>query len=248
MVSKTILFALAAAPFVAAHGKVASVVGDLGGNGTALAIQGGVVPGPGPNRKTELDTTVFKSKNIMTDGMGKTTGGGKVQAADITQAMALSGDTLPQVSSTGGNITGVFHVVTTDGAGPLRAVLDTTGTGQFAQGTELQVLQQVPGKGGNIRPNGQVPGGRRSLWERAMSVIEKRASNVNMDFPMAFAVPAGTACTGSMGGQENVCLVKIANSNGAGPFGGVVPIQIAANGAATPAATPAAKREVEFKA
>ncbi|KAK7450941.1 hypothetical protein CaCOL14_007301 [Colletotrichum acutatum] len=251
MVSKTIIFALAAATSVAAHGKVAQVTGDLGGNGTALAIQGGVVPGPGPNRKTELDTTVFKSKNIMTDGMGKTTGGGKVQAADISQAMALSGDTLPQVSSTGGSISGTFHVVTTDGAGPLRAVLDYTGTGAFSQGTELTVTQQVPGKNGNIRPNGQVPGGKRSLWERAMSVIEKRASNVNKDFPMAFSVPAGTTCTGTMGGQSNVCLVKIANNNGAGPFGGVVPIQIAPGGAATnstPAAAPAAKREVEFQA
>lgn len=67
---------------------------------------------------------------------------------------------------------------------------------------------------------------------------------------MAFSVPAGTTCTGTMGGQSNVCLVKIANSNGAGPFGGVVPIQIAPAGAAAPAATPAAaaKRSVSFQA
>ncbi|WYZ44815.1 hypothetical protein EsH8_VIII_000131 [Colletotrichum jinshuiense] len=253
MFSKVMILALAASPLVAAHGKVAMVTGDLGGNGTALAIQGGVVPGPGPNRKTELDTTVFGKKNIMTDGLGKTTGGGKVQAADIEQAMALSGDTLPQVSSTGGSISGTFHVVTTDGAGPLRAVLDPTGTGAFSQGTELEVTQQVPGNGGNIRPDGSVRGGKRSLWERASTIV-KRASNVNMDFPMAFSVPAGTTCTGTMGGQSNVCLVKIANSNGAGPFGGVVPIQIApagaAAGAATPATTPAAaaKRSVSFQA
>lgn len=48
---------------------------------------------------------------------------------------------------------------------------------------------------------------------------------------MAFSIPAGTTCTGSMAGQSNVCLVKIANSNKAGPFGGVVAIQMA--GAAT---------------
>lgn len=54
MLSKTFLLALAAAPFVAAHGKVATVTGDAGGNGTALAIQGGVVPGPGPNRKVNI--------------------------------------------------------------------------------------------------------------------------------------------------------------------------------------------------
>ncbi|KAK6221243.1 hypothetical protein QIS74_04811 [Colletotrichum tabaci] len=253
MLSKTFLLALAAAPFAAAHGKVAAVVGDAGGNGTALAIQGGVVPGPGPNRKTELDTTVFKSKNIMTDGLGKTTGQGKVQAKDIQQVMALSGDTLPQVSPVNGSISGTFHVVTTDGAGPINAVLDPTGTGAFSQGVKLQVMQQVPGNKGNIRPNGKVPGGKRSLWERAFSVIVKRASNVNMDFPMAFAVPDGTTCSGSMGGQKNVCLVKIANSNGAGPFGGVVPIQIAPAAGAAPAtpatpAAPGAKRSVEFQA
>lgn len=51
MFSKIMILALAASPLVAAHGKVAMVTGDLGGNGTALAIQGGVVPGPGPNKK-----------------------------------------------------------------------------------------------------------------------------------------------------------------------------------------------------
>lgn len=44
---------------------------------------------------------------------------------------------------------------------------------------------------------------------------------------MAFSVPAGTTCSGSMGGQSNVCLVKIANSNPAGPFGGVIAVQMA---------------------
>jgi hypothetical protein len=51
MFSKTLLLALTAASLVAAHGKVAVVTGDAGGNGTALAIKGAVVPGPGPNSK-----------------------------------------------------------------------------------------------------------------------------------------------------------------------------------------------------
>ncbi|EQB45164.1 hypothetical protein CGLO_16005 [Colletotrichum gloeosporioides Cg-14] len=245
MVSKTLLFALAAAPLVAAHGKPVVLTGNLGGNGTALANQGGVVPLTGPNRKTEVDTTVFKSKNIMTDGLGRTTGNGKVQVADIDAANAMSGGTLPQVSSTGGSISGTFHVVTTDGAGPLRAVLDPTGTGSFSNGVELTATQNVPGNNGNIRPNGQVPGQKnaRDLFERA---IYKRAANVNKDFPMAFSVPDGTQCTGTSGNLQNVCLVKIANNNGAGPFGGVMAIQIPPAGAA--AAAPAAKREVDFEA
>ncbi|KAK2759243.1 cas1 appressorium specific protein [Colletotrichum kahawae] len=245
MVSKTLLFALAAAPLVAAHGKPVVLTGNLGGNGTALANQGGVVPLTGPNKKTEVDTTVFKSKNIMTDGLGRTTGNGKVQVADIDAANAMSGGTLPQVSSTGGSISGTFHVVTTDGAGPLCAVLDPTGTGSFSNGVELTATQNVPGNNGNIRPNGQVPGQKnaRDLFERA---IYKRAANVNKDFPMAFSVPDGTQCTGTSGNLQNVCLVKIANNNGAGPFGGVMAIQIPPAGAA--AAAPAAKREAEFEA
>jgi hypothetical protein len=86
------IFALAllAAPLAAAHGKVAVATGDKGGNGTALgskyaplilwsapltndiAVQGGIIPGAGPNGKTELDTTVFQGKNAA--GCGKTEG------------------------------------------------------------------------------------------------------------------------------------------------------------------------------
>jgi hypothetical protein len=58
---------------------------------------------------------------------------------------------------------------------------------------------------------------------------------------MAFSVPAGTTCTGTVAGQSNVCLVKIANANKAGPFGGVVAVQMV-DGGATAAAKPAARR------
>lgn len=51
MLSNIFLFALTLSPLVSAHGKVTVVTGNAGGNGTALAIQGGVVPGTGPNSK-----------------------------------------------------------------------------------------------------------------------------------------------------------------------------------------------------
>lgn len=51
MFAKIFLFALAASPLVAAHGKVTVVTGDAGGNGTGLAIKGAVVPGTGRNAK-----------------------------------------------------------------------------------------------------------------------------------------------------------------------------------------------------
>ncbi|KAK6846042.1 hypothetical protein PG987_001230 [Apiospora arundinis] len=224
MYCKTFVLALAASPLVAAHGKVAVVQGDAGGNGTGLGIMGGVVPGPGRNAVTEVDTTVFGRTNIQTDGLGRTTQGGKNTVAGMKQAMAQSGDTLPQISANGGKLTGTFHIVTTDGAGPLQAVIDPTGTGAFSQGQVLQASTQVPGKGGNIRPPKVRSVGQ--LFTRSMDVIMRRASNVNQDYPMAFDIPAGTTCQGTMGNQQNVCLVKIANSNRAGPFGGVVAMQI----------------------
>jgi hypothetical protein len=70
---QTLLTALlASAPLIAAHGKIAVATGDAGGNGTALGIQGGVIPGPGPNKVTEPDTTVFKGTEA--DACGRTNG------------------------------------------------------------------------------------------------------------------------------------------------------------------------------
>ncbi|RDL39781.1 Uncharacterized protein BP5553_04121 [Venustampulla echinocandica] len=230
MLSKFILAALVASPLVAAHGKVAVMTGDAGGNTTALGIQGGVVPGPGKNKVTEVDTTVFKSNKAASDGLGKTSAGPNT-LADMTSVMAQSGDTLPQVSP-GGSLSGTVHIVTTDGAGPYTAVIDPTGTGAFASGTEATVTQQVPGKKGNIAAPKQ-----RSLIARTLVKmgIMKRASNVNEDFPFAATIPAGTTCTGTVGGQNNVCLAKIVNPSNAGPFGGVVAFQMTGAGGASTA-------------
>jgi hypothetical protein len=56
MLSNLFFLALALTPFVSAHGKVTVVTGDAGGNGTALAIKGGIVPGTGPNSKVSPAT------------------------------------------------------------------------------------------------------------------------------------------------------------------------------------------------
>lgn len=71
------------------------------------------MPGAGRNRVTEVDTTVFNSRDIASDGLGKTTGGGKNTLDAISQAQDLSGSTLPQVSSNGGTISATYHIVTT---------------------------------------------------------------------------------------------------------------------------------------
>ena len=68
----------------------------------------------------------------------------------------------------------------------------------------------MPGNKGNIKPSGKVPRGLSYLALRARNLVA-RASNVNMDFPVDIAVPAGTTCSGTVAGQQNVCLMKIAN-------------------------------------
>lgn len=55
MLSKA--FILSLIPLAAAHGKVAQMQGDVSGNTTGLAIQGGVVPGPGKNKVVSGDET-----------------------------------------------------------------------------------------------------------------------------------------------------------------------------------------------
>lgn len=218
----------------------------MGGNTTGLGIQGAVIPGAGTNKQTEVDTTVFNSKNAATDGLGKTKAGANTMA-DMTAVMAASGSTLPQVSD-GGELSGTIHIVTTDGAGPCSAIVDPTGTGAFSQGTQAKVTTQVPGTRGNIAAPKQ-----RSLMMRSLvnMGIVKRASNVNEHCPIKVAMPAGMSCTGSVGGQENVCLVKLANPSGAGPFGGVAAFQMASAATAstvgTDSTTTAAKRSISAK-
>jgi hypothetical protein len=106
----------------------------------------------------------------------------------------------------------------------------------------MTVTQQVPGTRGNIA----APKQRRFVPRMLVSLgLVKRASNVNEDYPFKATMPAGMSCTGTVAGQSNVCLVKIVNPSGAGPFGGVVAVQMAGgasagNSTAAPAAAEAA--------
>jgi hypothetical protein len=86
----------------------------------------------------------------------------------------------------------------------------------------------VPGNNGNIAAT------KESFIPRMLIKVGlmKRAANVNKDFPFAATIPAGTTCSGTVAGQSNVCLVKIVNPSGAGPFGGVIAMQMAGTGAA----------------
>ncbi|KAH8893120.1 hypothetical protein GQ53DRAFT_718754 [Thozetella sp. PMI_491] len=246
--SSIVALALSAV-LVSAHGNVQVVTGDKGGNGTALGIQGASVARFGPNAATEKDTTVFggNAKDPMKDGLGKTTTNGQLKVADLSAAMAQAGPTLPQVAGDGtGTLSGTWRIVTSDGTandkeGNLFAVIDSTGTGTYSKGVQLQATSSMVGNGrGNVV--------QRAVESALKSVgLLKRATNVGADAQFSVKIPAGTTCTGSdaASGASNFCLMKIANNNNAGPFGGSVAFQIAGAGAAAPAA---AKREQSFSA
>ena len=210
---------------------------------------GDVVARFGANSATEKDTTVFdgSAKKPLTDGLGKTTANGDLKVSDLAQAVALSGSTLPQVSADGtGTISGTWRIVTSDGTannedGDLFAVVDETGTGTYSNGTLLTATSSMVGKNGNVV--------QRAVGRALKAVgITKRATNVGADVSFSVQIPSGLTCTGSdsTSGLSNFCLLKIANNNGNGPFGGNVAFQIA--GASTAATSTKAKRSVPFKA
>ncbi|RDW87220.1 hypothetical protein BP5796_02914 [Coleophoma crateriformis] len=249
MYTKSILLlALSTASMVSAHGKILAVTGDAGGNGTALGIKGASVATFGANSATEKDTTVFggNANKPMTDGLGKTAASGKLTMAMLSEAVAQSGTTLPQVSASGGSINGTWRIVTSDGtannkAGNLFAVVDSTGTGAYSTGTQLTVSSSMVGNGqGNVV--------QRAVTRALRAVgIQRRATNVGADASFSVKIPAGTTCTGSDAttGMKNVCLLKVANNNNNGPFGGNVAFQIAGTSTAT---NTTAKREESFQA
>jgi hypothetical protein len=127
------------------------------------------------------------------EATGKPTPGGTVETgiADAAGVGATKG--LPTADDNG-VVTLNFHQVNADGAGPLDAQVDATSGGTDAAAFKnAQVLANVPGDNG-------------------ISDVE------STDFQVRVQVPAGTACTGTIGDANNACVVRIRNP--AGPFGG----------------------------
>ncbi|KAF2503259.1 hypothetical protein BU16DRAFT_555265 [Lophium mytilinum] len=158
-------------------------------------------------------------------GAGKANAGGATAAGAKTakgtseqgvSAAAGKGATsgLPTCADDG-SITMTFHQVNQDGAGPLTAAVDPTSGGTDATAFQTaQVSQNVPGIG-----------------------VGGLSGATTTDFPVKVQMPAGMTCTGSVGGAQNVCVVRMQNSALAGPFGG---------SAAFTQSPAAKKRAVEF--
>ncbi|EHA55472.1 MAS3 protein [Pyricularia oryzae 70-15] len=195
-----------AAPLVAGHGAIIKAVGDAGGEGMGLGVVTST-PRDGTRRDPfQQDSTRFKGQQA--DTFGETVGGGQNDVESMTKAiMAETGSQLPQISP-GGSLQMTLHQVNGDGAGPYTCELNDDASG--AQWQQIRVTTTPPGRNSRNR-------------DGAMT-----------DFPLVAEIPQRQACTGTVAGQTNVCLVRCMNAARAGPFGGVVAAQLA--GSQTPQA------------
>ncbi|KAK2068135.1 hypothetical protein P8C59_002798 [Phyllachora maydis] len=200
---------LASVALVSAQGTVILVSGDLGGNTTSLSFSAG---------QTAMDTavTMFDAKDIKTDGLGKTMDG-KPIVRDFKAILKDYGATLPQVSD-GGPVMGLWRADNAAGGGPLRAILDTTCTGHFSNGTELPVITQIPGEVGTIQAVG----------------VDGRPQT----FPFAFTVSRNVRCEGNDEGIAPNCMIKVANGNGYGAIFAIQQRLTGKNGELPPAVLP----------
>ncbi|KAL3953651.1 hypothetical protein ACCO45_011607 [Purpureocillium lilacinum] len=154
----------------------------------------------GPVARTEIGSPVQKA-NLKSVGLGVTTAYGRTQMeSGFARAMTYAGASVPKVRTNGeGWIGGEWHVVTSDGGGPVRAIVDTTAKGDFRQGIELENLVQVPGQRGEIRKQADGAGGnggggnagRNNIVSKlfARFALQKRADNINQNFGPASPAP-----------------------------------------------------------
>jgi hypothetical protein len=217
---------LVTAKLVASHGAIIKAVGDAGGSGMAIGVDTST-PRDGTRRNPfQQDSTRFKGD--AADTVGETLAGGTNNVEAGTKAiMAETGAELPQVSQ-GGEVQMTLHQVNADGGGPYTCMINADGTA--TQWQDITVTQQVPGRNSNNRV---------CLLLCPFSHCRRNTDNglqqgAETDFPLTAAIPADQTCTGTVAGQENVCLVRCQNAARAGPFGGVVPVQMA--NTTTPAA------------
>lgn len=204
---------LASSSLVAGHGAIIGATGDAGGQGSAIGVDPST-PRDGTGRNPfQQDSTRFRGDAAAS--CGETLGGGDNNVeAGTAQVMQLNGGTLPQVTA-GGQIMMTVHQVNSDGAGPYKCMIDATGAG-----TNWQPITVTQNLEGNDR-------GRNRDTQM-------------QDLPLTAAIPAGMTCTGTVAGQTGVCMVRCENPARAGPFGGCVPVQMAAGAAAAAPAAGAA--------
>ncbi|KAF5683475.1 gEgh 16 [Fusarium circinatum] len=194
------LFVAADLAAVSAHSVITNAVGDAGGSGMALGVDTST-PRDGTRRRPfQQDATRFRGNAADTVGETLSAGDNNIEQGTL-DIMEETGSELPQVNP-GGSLEMTVHQVNSDGAGPYTCMINADGTG-----TSWKNIQVTTNVAGNDR-------GRNRDGEMG-------------DFPLVASIPAGQNCTGTVAGEDNVCLVRCQNPARAGPFGGVIPVQMA---------------------
>lgn len=209
----SVLFALATASSVAAHGALVAIKGDNGVTAQGFGIVEST-PRDGTNRNPfQTDTSIIRDREIASGDAGpcgRTLAGGVNDMASQLEAASSAG--LPSASSDG-TLTMTIHQINGDGAGPYECGVSADASGKtFAA---MKVLTNVPGQ--NSRSNAKAT-----------------------DFALVAQMPAGTTCTGGPNGDA--CVVRCRNAARAGPFGGCAAVTNAAPAAGAGAAAAGAKK------
>ncbi|CVL11529.1 probable gEgh 16 protein [Fusarium proliferatum] len=198
------LFVAADLAAVSAHSVITNAVGDAGGSGMALGVDTST-PRDGTRRRPfQQDATRFRGNSADTVGETLSAGDNDIEQGTL-DIMEETGSQLPQVNP-GGSLEMTVHQVNSDGAGPYTCMINADGTG-----TSWENIPVTTNVEGNER-------GRNRDGEMG-------------DFPLVASIPAGQNCTGTVAGEDNVCLVRCQNPARAGPFGGVIPVQMASGNA-----------------
>lgn len=170
----------------------------------AIATFMGGAAAPQQQNKRQLAALLGGGKG---KGAGGATAAGQKTAkgtkeAGVAAAAGTGAQSGMPTTADDGTITMTFHQVNQDGAGPLTAQIDATSGGTDpAAFKDAQVTQNVPGIG-----------------------IGGLSAATTTDFPVKVQMPAGMTCSGSAGGVQNLCVVRLQNAALAGPFGGSVAV------------------------
>jgi len=158
--------------------------------------------GASQNNKRQLDALLGGGAGAGAGANSNAAAGTKTAKGTKEQGVSKAAGSGAQsgmpTSADDGTVSMTFHQVNQDGAGPLTAQIDATSGGTDpAAFKDAKVTQNVPGIG-----------------------IGGLSAASTMDFPVKVQMPAGMTCSGSAGGVNNVCVVRLQNAALAGPFGG----------------------------
>lgn len=165
-------------------------------NGTGVGVEDNIPANVGQAKKVR---SVKFRRQLFGGGANNAKGVKSTKPVeDIVQKSAGAGATggMPTASDDG-MVELQFRQINQDGAGPLEAAVDgTSGGTQEAAFKDAEVMQNVPG------------------------LVLGLSAATNTDFAVKVAMPQGMTCDASVGGADNVCVVRVRNNTPAGPFGG----------------------------